>query len=105
MYIKLIQPRMLMRPMDTGLKVRMSPPLGLYTIVNLLRAEHTVVVQNENVEPVTYDSPDIVGLSVAGLPEWAVVLSSFAVLGVYVAILYASRRKVEGRFTLTVNKQ
>lgn len=48
---------------------------------------------------------DIVGLSVAGLPEWAVVLSSFAVLGVYVAILYASRRKVEGRFTLTVNKQ
>lgn len=48
---------------------------------------------------------DIVGLSVAGLPEWAVVLSSFAVLGLYVAILYASRRKVEGRFTLTVNKQ
>lgn len=48
---------------------------------------------------------DIVDLSVAGLPEWAVVLSSFAVLGVYVAILYASRRKVEGRFTLTVNKQ
>lgn len=28
MYIKLIQPRMTKRPMDTELKIRMSPPLG-----------------------------------------------------------------------------
>ncbi len=42
MYVKLIQPKMKMRPMDTELKTRMSPPLGLYTIAGLLRDEHTV---------------------------------------------------------------
>lgn len=62
MYIKLIQPKMGMRPMDTELKTRMSPPLGLYTIVNLLRDKHRVVVQNENVEEITFDRPDAVGI-------------------------------------------
>ena len=32
MIIKLIQPKMQMRPMDTGLKTRMAPSLGLLTI-------------------------------------------------------------------------
>lgn len=36
MYVKLIQPKMDMRPMDTEIKTRMSPPLGLYTIVSIL---------------------------------------------------------------------
>lgn len=44
----------------------------------------------------------IVGLSIAHLPEWAVVLSAFAVLGLYVLLLYLLRRKVESRFTLTI---
>lgn len=44
----------------------------------------------------------IIGLSVARLPEWAVVLSAFAVLGLYVLVLYLRRRKVESRFTLTI---
>ena len=44
----------------------------------------------------------IVGLSIAQFPEWAVVLSAFAVLGLYVLILYLRRRKVENRFTLTI---
>ena len=65
MYIKLVQPRMIKRPMDTDLKLHMAPPLGLLTVANLLRGEHRVVLENENIEPVCYDDcPDIVGISV-----------------------------------------
>jgi len=65
MYIKLIQLKMEIRPMDTEMKTRMSPPLGLYTIVSLFRDEHKVVVQNENIEDIIYDNPDIVGIMVS----------------------------------------
>ncbi|MBQ8672984.1 MAG: radical SAM protein [Bacteroides sp.] len=65
MYIKLIQPKMELRPMDTETKTRMSPPLGLYTIVSLFRDKHKVIVQNENVEDVAFDSPDIVGITIS----------------------------------------
>ena len=44
MYVKLIQPRMNKRPMDTDLKTHMSPPLGLLTVMSLLREEHHVVL-------------------------------------------------------------
>ncbi|MDE7294522.1 MAG: B12-binding domain-containing radical SAM protein [Oscillospiraceae bacterium] len=65
MYIKLIQPKMKKRPMDTDLKTHMSPPLGLYTIANMLRERHIVTVENENIAPVElYDRPDAVGISV-----------------------------------------
>ncbi len=64
MYIKLIQPKMKKRPMDTDLKTHMAPPLGLLTIVNLLRDRHTVVLENENIESIRYDKPDIVGISI-----------------------------------------
>ncbi len=65
MIVKLIQPRMIKRPMDTDLKLHMAPPLGLLTVAALLRAEHRVTVENENIGPVRLDdSPDIVGLSV-----------------------------------------
>lgn len=64
MYIKLIQPKLKKRPMDTDIKIHMAPPLGLLTIVNLLRREHTVVLENENVEQLHYDKPDLVGISV-----------------------------------------
>ena len=65
MYIKLIQPKMIKRPMDTDLKLHMAPPLGLLTIVNLLRKEHTVSLENENIQSINYnDKPDIVGISV-----------------------------------------
>jgi len=65
MYVKLIQPRMEKRPMDTELKIHMSPPLGLLTVASLLRGEHSVVLENENVEPIRYDDrPDVVGISV-----------------------------------------
>ena len=63
--IKLIQPLMHMRPMDTHLKNRMSPPLGLYTIAAMFRDEYEVIVENENVRAVDMtDIPDIVGVSV-----------------------------------------
>ncbi len=44
----------------------------------------------------------IIGLSLAHLPEWAVVLAAFLTLGLYIFILYLSRRKVESHFTLTL---
>lgn len=46
----------------------------------------------------------IVTLSLIGLPEWAVVLSAFTTLALYILILYLSRHKVEKNFTLTVTK-
>ena len=64
MYIKLIQPKMKKRPMDTDIKTHMSPPLGLLTIVNMLRGEHTVVLENENIVEINYDKPDLIGISV-----------------------------------------
>lgn len=65
MYIKLIQPKMKKRPMDTGLKIHMSPPLGLLTIANMFRDEHKVVLANENIKETDFeDKPDIVGITV-----------------------------------------
>ena len=40
------------RPMDTDLKTRMAPPLGLYTLLTLTPAEHETLVINENIEEV-----------------------------------------------------
>lgn len=65
MIIKLIQPKMQMRPMDTGLKTRMAPSLGLLTIAQLLYREHTVILENENIEEIDYEAPvDLVGITV-----------------------------------------
>lgn len=65
MIVKLIQPRMQKRPMDTDIKLHMSPPLGLLTVAAVIRDRHQVTVANENVESVDFsDHPDIVGLSV-----------------------------------------
>lgn len=44
----------------------------------------------------------IIGLSLVRLPECAVVLAAFAVLALYVLVLYLRRRKVESHFTLTL---
>ena len=44
----------------------------------------------------------IIGLSLAHLPEWTVVLAAFVTLGLYILALYLRRRKVESRFTLTL---
>jgi len=65
MYVKLIQPRMIKRPMDTDIKLHMAPPLGLMTVAAVLRGKHHVSIENENIGPVRFDdNPDIVGISV-----------------------------------------
>jgi radical SAM superfamily enzyme YgiQ (UPF0313 family) len=64
MLIKLIQPRMTMRPMDTIMKPRMAPSLGLLTLATLTPPEHQIFVEDENVRRLDLtDSPDLVGIS------------------------------------------
>lgn len=65
MKIKLIQPAMLPRPMDTKLKTRMSPSLALLTLVYITPKEHEVIIENENVEKIDFDeSVDLVAITV-----------------------------------------
>ena len=85
MFIKLIQPKMRRRPMDTDLKLHMSPPLGLLTIAEMLRYEHTVVLENENIEDIDYSGkPDLVGISVTvdTLPRAVEISRCFRAMGV-----------------------
>lgn len=87
MIIKLIQPEMKMRPMDTKLKTRMSPPLGLLTIANMFYREHTVIIENENIRDINYDeSVDIVGISITVdvLPRAVEIAKRFRERGVTV---------------------
>ena len=65
MKLKLIQPKMNLRPMDTLLKTHMSPPLGIYTIANIVNEFCQVDVINENIEEINFDDKcDLVGISV-----------------------------------------
>lgn len=87
MYIKLIQPKMIKRPMDTDIKIHMAPPLGLLTIVNLLRNNHRVVLENENIQEINYeDAPDLVGISVTvdTLPKAMEIAQKFRAKGIKV---------------------
>ncbi|MBC8061602.1 MAG: radical SAM protein [Clostridiaceae bacterium] len=65
MKIKLIQPAMIPRPMDTKLKTRMSPSLALLTLANLTPKKHQVIIENENVEKIDFDEHvDLVAITV-----------------------------------------
>lgn len=65
MIIKLIQPMMNKRPMDTELKTRMAPSLGLLTIAKLFEKDHKIVFENENIRPINFEEVvDVVGISV-----------------------------------------
>ncbi|AJG99972.1 radical SAM protein [Clostridium beijerinckii] len=65
MKIKLIQPAMMPRPMDTKLKTRMSPSLALLTIANLTPKEHKIIIENENVDTIDFDeNVDLVAITV-----------------------------------------
>lgn len=57
---------MQMRPMDTTLKTRMSPSLGLLTVAQSIRKDCNVELVNENIgDEINYDNPiDIVGITV-----------------------------------------
>ncbi len=65
MRVLLIQPKMTKRPMDTDLKIRMSPSMALLTLANLTPAEHEVTIINENVERIHYDADvDLIGITI-----------------------------------------
>lgn len=65
MLIKLVSPRMSLRPMDSEFKRRMSPSLSLTTLAALTPPEHEVTVGDENVGRLdTSDSPGLVGITV-----------------------------------------
>ena len=65
MNIKLISPRMSLRPMDSVFKRLMSPPLSLVIIATLTPKEHTVWIEDENVGKIKLtDNPDLVGITI-----------------------------------------
>lgn len=66
MKVILIQPKMRMRPMDTTLKTRMAPSLGLLTVAGLIREGNDIHILNENVEEIDFAGveADIAGITV-----------------------------------------
>ncbi|MBN2584350.1 MAG: B12-binding domain-containing radical SAM protein [Planctomycetes bacterium] len=65
MWIKLVSPRMSLRPVDSAFKTHMAPPLALLVLGALTPWRHTVTIADENVERVRHDDrPDMVGITV-----------------------------------------
>lgn len=65
MKIKLISPKMSLRPMDSEFKRRMSPSLSLVTLASLINKEHLVYIEDENIQKINFDDqPDLVGITV-----------------------------------------
>lgn len=63
--IKLIAPKMSLRPMDSEFKRRMSPSLSLVALATLTPKPHTVWIEDENLNDLNFDdSPDLVGINV-----------------------------------------
>lgn len=85
MKILLIQPKMNKRPMDTDLKIRMSPSLALLTIANLIPDTHETVIINENIEKIEFDcAADLVGITITldVFPRAAEIASEFQKRGI-----------------------
>lgn len=106
MKVKLIQPKMIKRPMDTELKIRMSPHLGLLTVANIIKDNCEVVVENENIKPINFDdNTDLVGITVTldVLPRAIEIAKEFKAKGIKVVaggihITTAPDRIPEGAF-------
>ncbi len=65
MKIKLISPKMSLRPMDSEYKRRLSPSLSLLTLASLTPDKYEVSIADENVQEINFDDlPDIVGITV-----------------------------------------
>jgi len=65
MKILLVQLKMNKRPMDTDLKIRMSPSLSLLTLMNLTPPGHDAKIINENVEKIDFSAEaDLVGITI-----------------------------------------
>ena len=90
MKIKLVQPLSGRRPMDTSLKARMAPHLGLLTIARIAEeAGHEVCVVNENLGLDVPDSAfDLVGISttVDVLPRARELADAYGARGVPVVV-------------------
>ena len=84
----LIQPKMRMRPMDTTLKTRMSPSLGLLTVAQAIRDKSEIELINENVgDKINFDAiVDLVGITVTvdTLPRAIEIAGEFRKRGVKV---------------------
>ncbi|MBN1917667.1 MAG: B12-binding domain-containing radical SAM protein [Verrucomicrobia bacterium] len=65
MKIKLITPRMSLRPMDSEYKRMLSPSIAPLMLAALTPPEHEVVLEDENAHPLRFDDrPDLVGITV-----------------------------------------
>ena len=65
MLIKLICPKMKLRPLDSQFKTNVTPAIGLLVLAALTPARHRVQIVDENVEPLSFDdTPDLVGITV-----------------------------------------
>ena len=65
MRIKLISPKMTLRPMDSSFKRVLSPSLSLLVVASLTPREHDVVLADENTSRLRFDDrPDLVGINV-----------------------------------------
>lgn len=65
MWIKLISPRVTLRPMDSAFKRQMAPPMSLLVLGALTPQRHKVTLTDENIEKLNLDdSPDLVGITV-----------------------------------------
>ena len=63
--IRLIAPRMELRPMDSAYKRRMAPSLSLLTVGALTPPPHIVTLEDENIHPIDLDAPaDLVGMTI-----------------------------------------
>jgi radical SAM superfamily enzyme YgiQ (UPF0313 family) len=63
--IKLISPKMSLRPMDSEFKRRMSPSLSLVTVASMTPKPHMVYIEDENIRHIDYNNdPDLVGITV-----------------------------------------
>ncbi|MCU0848490.1 MAG: B12-binding domain-containing radical SAM protein [Spirochaetes bacterium] len=64
MRIKLIQPRLNLRPVDSELKRLMAPPLGLLTLSVATPDGNPVEIEDENVRPIDFgDLPGLAGIT------------------------------------------
>jgi radical SAM superfamily enzyme YgiQ (UPF0313 family) len=65
MKIKLISPRMTLRPMDSDFKRLLSPSISLLVVAALTPKDHHVYLEDENIQEInTDDDPDLVGINV-----------------------------------------
>lgn len=71
--------------MDTTLKTRMAPSLGLYTVATVVRDGNDITFFNENVEDIDFERPaDVVGIRVTvdTLPRAAEIAQRYRAKGV-----------------------